>query len=256
MDSCDLGRRFVQQLLDWAAALPPARERKRALLHPANELWPWMHQLIDRCYRPSLDRLWGVTPAEFRHGCEHKIFIWAKAHPETLRRADFTDAKLGAFIKTTARNERVSIWRRMRKLNSLESYWDGSSGSADEAGRTLRPLPEGLRVEPEDPFAAPAVRLQTEFWQARQLMPRFHRSLRGKKRMRQLLALLLRLGRRLGKIKGFPAYWYVYRILRQRGKHLPVYLRGFLKHHLADLEYNVINSRLGFLRRAFLNFFL
>jgi hypothetical protein len=84
--------------------------------------------------------------------------------------------------------------------------------------------------------------------------PLFNRSLRGKTSMRQVLAWLLRLGRRLGRKKGFPAHWYVYRVLRRRGKHLPVYLRGFLKNHLPHLSYGVINSRLGYLRRAFIKF--
>jgi hypothetical protein len=118
---CDLSRRFVQLLLDWAAAPPGAREVKRALTDPDNEFRQWLCRVIERCYRPSLDHFWGVTKAEFRDGCVQKIFEWAKANREVLRRADFTDAKLGAFVRTTARNERVSIWRRMRKLNSLDA---------------------------------------------------------------------------------------------------------------------------------------
>ena len=256
MDSCDSSRRFVRPLLDWAAAPPDAREARRALMNPANEFWPWLYGVIERCYRLSLDHFWGVTKAEFRDGCVQKIFAWAKENTAVLQRPDFTDAKLGAFVKTTACHERISIWRRMRKLNSLNPYLDDSSGSPDQFEPMRRTTPSRLRVEPVDPFAPRYERLRAEFLHARRLMPLFHQSLRGKKRMRQVLALLLRLGRRLGKTKGFPGYWYVYRILRQRGKHLPEYLRGFLKKRLSDLEYNVINSRLGYLRRAFTNFSL
>ena len=256
MESCDLSRRFVQPLLDWAAATPDAREVKRGLMEPANPFWPWLHRLLDGGYRPSLNRLWGVTRAEFRDGCVHKIFAWARKNPEVLRRPDFTDAKLGAFIKTTAYHECVSLRRRMKKINSINPYIDASSGDPDQPERRQFLMPDRLRIEPDDPFENWYERLCLEFQRARRLMPPFHRSLRGQKRMRQLLAALLRLGRRLGKKNGFPGYWYVDRILRRRSKHLPVYLRGFLKRHLAHLEYNVINSRLGYLRRAFANFSL
>jgi hypothetical protein len=225
-------------------------------MDPTNDFWPWIRGLIEPCYRSSLDQLWGVTKAEFRDRCIHKVFAWAKANPSRLRQADFTDAKLAKFIRTLARNEQISIWRRMRKLTSLESHWDGTSGYADEAANTLRAMPASIRVEPADPFASRYEILHVEFLQARAVMPFFHRSLKGKKRMRQVLALLLRLGRRLGKKKGFPAYWYLYRILRRKGKHLPDYLRGFLKNRFSHLEYKVINSRLGYLRRAFRKFLL
>lgn len=256
MDSCDLSRRFVPLLLDWATALGDARAGRRELMNPANEFWPWLHGLIDRCYRPSLDHFWGVTPAEFRDGCVQKIFVWAKAHPAELQRPDFTDAKLGAFVRTLARNEGVSIWRRMRKFNSINPYSDAASGPPAQAEHTQRTLPDNMRVEPADPFTLRYERLRAEFVQACRLVPRFNRSLRGQKKMRQVLALLLYVGRRIGKKRGFPGYWYVYSILRRRGKHLPEYLRGFLIHRLPNVDYNVINSRLGYLRRAFAYFLL
>ncbi len=256
MDSCDLSRRFVRHLLDWAAAPPDAHEVKRELMDPANEFWPWICRVIERCYRPSLDQFWGVTKAEFRDHCVHKVFEWAETKPALLAQTDFTDAKLGAFIKTTARNERVSIWRRMQKLNSLESYWDGSSGFSDEAELKLHAMPGSMRVEPAEPFAQKYERLRAEFQRARSVMPPFNRSLKGKKRMRKVLALLLRLGRRKSRKRGFPAYWFAYRVLKQRGKHLPPYLRGFLRKRLSPLNPKAINSRLGYLRRAFGKFSL
>ncbi len=254
---CDLSRRFVQLLLDWAAAPPGAREVKRELMAPANEFWPWLCGIIEPCYHPSLDVLGGITEAEFRDHCVHKVFKWADTKPELLTQSYFTDARLAAFIRTLAHNEQISIWRRMRKLNSLDDYTDDSPASSTDEERTQHVLPEPLRVDPVDPFAAADAPRAAEFSQARAVMPFFGRSLHGKKRMRQLLALLLRLGRRIGKKKGFPAYWYVYRMLkRKRGKHLPDYLLGFLRKRLSPLNNKAINGRLACLRRAFTNFSL
>ncbi len=254
MDSLDLSRRFVRLLLDWATAPPGARDCTRALMDPTNDFWPWIHGLIEAYYRPSFNHFWGVSKAEFRDRCIEKVFVWVKTKVEQLPQANYTDNDLEASIRTIAFHEQISTWRRMRKLSSLDIYWDDASGSGEATGQIRQKLPAGLQVDPVEPFAAPYEQLQDEFRQARRVMPVFNRSLRGKIRMRQVLAWLLRLGRRLGKQKGFPAYWYIYRVLRRRGKHLPAYVRGFLQNHLPHLDYNVINARLGYLRRAFIKF--
>jgi len=254
MDSPDLSRRFVQLLLDWATAPPESRDLKRGLMDPANEFWPWIYGLIEAYYRPSFNHFWGMVKAEFRDRCVAKVFAWVKAKVERLQPTDYTDHDLEASIRTIALHEQITAWRRMRKLSSLDIYLDDAPGSGEATEPTRREVPAGLRVDPFDLFASPYERLHAEFRHARLVMPFFNRSLRGKTSMRQVLAWLLCLGRRLGRKKGFPAHWYVYRVLRRRGKHLPVYLRGFLKNHLPHLSYGVINSRLGYLRRAFIKF--
>lgn len=257
MQPHESSRRFVIVLADWAAAARGDPHPKRALMDPLQEFWPWMRQLVRPYYRQSLNKPGGMTMVDFMEECKVRVMRWAKNNLHKLQQTDFTDVHLKWMIKAIARNTAVSMWRPTKgvRIDRLDSDFDEQQNQQDSPGGSRQITPEALRVDPEELENGSYPLLQEEFVKARQAMLSFFRSVRRKKKkMRQLLALLLYLGRRIGRVRQFPGYWFVFRILTFRGKHLPKYVRGFLQAHLPRVKYSTINSRLVYLRRAFENF--
>ncbi len=252
MSSSDFLRRYVQPLADWARDGPASKSTPWN--NPLREFIPWARELIKPYYWGSLNQHGGMTMPQFVDDCIERVFLWAKANAPMLLQPHFTDVKLEWRIRRIAKNLRVDL-RRDIKANRLESL-DNYSGQRWSRVPRLQATPVSLTILPGEAGFSNYPSLEDEFVLACEVMPRFNQRLRSKKKMRQLLALLHRLGRRLGRRRGFPGYWYVWRVLRRKKGHLPAFARGYLQARLPQVEYKVINSRLGFLRRAFANFLL
>lgn len=258
MSSLDSLRRYVQPLADWARDGPG---NKSSLWNdPLRDFLPWARELIRRYYWESLNRRGGMTMPQFIDECFERVFVWAKRNVLTLQDPNFTDVELERLIRAMARNLRATLGRdiRSRRLESLDNFLDERWNRISHRESAPRPTPESLMTRPEEAGFSDYPNLEDEFILACEVMPLFNRRLRSMKKMREVLALLHCLGRRVGRRKGFPGYWYVWRVLpRTKGKgHLPVFARSYLQKHLPQVEYKVINSRLGVLRRTFANFLL
>lgn len=250
-------RRYVVPLADWARDGPEQQARTRKVMDPLGEFLPWARALIAHYYWPSLDHPRGMTMAQFIDDCIERVFLWAKPNAGLLEQPDFSDSQLEARIRFIARNQRATLWRekhRLKKMERLDAYEEEWRNRKDYPNSGLRRTPEGLVTPPEILELEGFWDLEDEFKRACWVMPRFNRALRRNKRMRELLAWLYRLGRRLGRRRHFPSYWYVWRILRRRHDHLPSYALGYLRAHLPHVPHKVINSRLGYLRRALATF--
>ncbi len=246
-------RRFVEPLLQWAKISQDHRQVKRNLLNTNHEFWPWLRSRVRAYYC-----FYFGPPTEFVEECATRLMFWARANVAALEDPAFNDNSLEGVLRTIASHWRADLRRerrkRLRRLERLDRYaeeWDTRRGYLSVS---LRAPPESLRVPPQEWNPAPYPRLEEEFSRAQLLLPSFGRALRGKSRMRQLLAALLCLGRRLGKARNFPGHWFVFRLLSTRAKHLPKFVRSFLRKRFPALDYKVINARLGYLRRAFQRF--
>ncbi len=254
MSSLDLLRRYVQPLADWARDGPENKRDFRA--PPWEEFLSWARKLIRPHYWESLNRRGGMTMPQFVDDCVERVLIWARNNAHTLQQRHFTDVKLRWCIRRIAINRRISLGREMQlhRLESLDDYSEERWGRPSYRESAPPPTPESLITRPVETGSSEFPNLEEEFILACEVMPRFNRRLRPMKKMREMLALLHCLGRRIGRRKGFPGYWYVWRVLRRKKGHLPVFVRRYLQKHLPQVEYKVINSRLGFLRRDFANF--
>lgn len=256
MSASDFLRRYVQPLADWARDGP---ENKNAPCdNPLKDFISWARELIKPYYWGSLNRQGGMTMPQFVDEGVERVFIWAKKNMLALQEPQFTDAALEWRIRRIAKNLRIKLWRetkvsRLERLDAFIEEWQ-SRGLFRQS--VLRSTPSSLITPPADMGFTKHPNLEDEFVLACEVMPRFNQRLRSMKKMRQLLALLHCLGRRVGRRRGFPGYWYVWRVLRRKRGHLPAFVRGYLQTRLPQVEYKVINSRLGFLRRTFANFLL
>ena len=246
-------RRFVEPLLQWAKISQDHRQFKRELLNSNHEFWPWLRSRVQAYYC-----FYFGPPAEFFEECESRLFFWARANVTALEDPAFNDGALEGVARKIARNLR-SDWRRqrrkrLRRLERLDRYSEEWEIGRGYSSMGLSVQPASLQVPPQEWDLVPYPFLEEEFARAQLLLPDFCRALRGKKRMRQLLAALLRLGRSVGKARNFPGHWLVYRVLATRAKHLPKFVRSYLRKRFASLDYKVINARLGYLRRAFRRF--
>jgi hypothetical protein len=251
-------RRYVRLLAGWAMAPPGDRQAIRALNDPLQGFHAWARSLVGRYYLPALNTLWGATPQEFIDECVQKIFLWAQKRRELLIQLDFTDSRLEGVIRKIARNHRETLRRRLerRRPQSLDSPSPKGSSANLIDRLAMSATFESPGNGTPGGWALCRSGLQMEFAFARKIVPEFGRSLRGEIKMRHLLGLLLRRGRRFSRAHLFPAYWYVLRLLKKRRTHLPKYLQKFLANSYPGVEYKVINTRLGYLRRAFESFCL
>lgn len=252
---CSL-RRYVQPLADWARDGPGNKSSPGN--DPLRDFLPWARELIRQYYWESLNRRGGMTMPQFVDDGIERVFIWAKANVQMLLQPHFTDSKLEWRVRRIARNLRTDLGRdiKSRRLESLDDYSEERWNRPSQRESAPRLTPECLTTPPEETGFSDYPNLEEEFVLACAVMPRFNQRLRAMKKMRELLALLHCLGRRVGRRKGFPGYWYVWRVLLRRKGHLPVFARSYLQKHLPQVESKVINSRLVFLRRAFANFLL
>lgn len=251
-------RHYVTPLVDWARDGPESSERIRAVLHPAGALWPWLRGVIAPCYWRSLDQPRGLTLPQFIDECRERVFIWAKEHVAEMSRPEFSDKNLKAVLRTIAHNLRTDVWREIKRhrWERLDDYFENPQHETHEQRSVPRRLPKELTVPPEEFELHRYLALADDFNLACRVMPRFHRSLRKMKKMRAVLAYLLRLGRKKGRLERVPAHWFVWRLLRKKKKtQLPRYIRAYLRARLPEVRYEVINARLGYLRRA-LTYFL
>lgn len=193
--------------------------------------------------------------SQFVDECRERLFIWAKANAAALARPEFSDENLKRVVRRLACNARANVWREIKRgrLEHLDDYLKKSRRDMESGKLT----PVSLKVWPQVYGAQDYAELEDDFARARWIMPRFTRALRAKKKMRALLALLHRLGRSEGKLEQFPAHWFVWRLLRKKKKtHLPRYIREHLRACLPQVEYEIINARLGYLKRALVSFLL
>lgn len=256
MSSLDSLRRYVQPLADWARDGPENKCDPRTTYW--DEFLPWARKLIRHHYWESLNRRGGMTMPQFVDDCVERVLVWAKNNVPTLQQFHFMDVKLGRCIRRIAINRCISLGRevKLRRLESLDDYSEERWNRPSQRESAPRLTPVSLTTQPEETGFSDYPNLEDEFVLACEVMPRFNRRLRSMKKMRQVLALLYCLGRRVGRRKGFPGYWYVWRVLLRRKGHLPVFARSYLQKHLPQVESKVINSRLVFLRRTFANFLL
>ncbi len=256
METDDVRRRYVCQLVDWALAPPGNRAAKRALNHPLQEFHARARKLAGQYYFQSLDTLWGASRVEFVDECIEKVFEWVKKNTDQLMQTDFTDDRLEGYIRKTARNLRVDLRRKIERarLQSIDTPAGRDSAANMPEHDATDSTFEGLGDEPRGRWFLRNPDLQMEFARAQKIIPAFGQSLRGEIKMRQMLSLLLRLGRKYRNKRLLPAYWFVLRILKKRRSHLPKFLRDILQESFPDATYLVINTRLGYLRRAFETF--
>jgi hypothetical protein len=193
---------------------------------------------------------------EFVDECLRKVLVWAKNHGELLMQLEFTDNRLRGVIKRTARNHCLTLGRRLkrRQPRSLDTpagseYAESLIDEHDQGTSS-----GGLVEETPGRWALDGSDFRWEFARAQRLMPAFGKSLRGEAKMRQMLGAILRHGRMHSKQGYLPAYGYARRILITRHTHLPEDLRKYLQDRFHDVDYKVINGRLGYLRREFAKF--
>ncbi|MEK7727850.1 MAG: hypothetical protein AAB354_05510 [candidate division KSB1 bacterium] len=252
-------RRYVPLLVDWARDGPEERERIRAVMHPLGEFWPWVDKAIAPCYWPSLNRPRGMTMPQFIDECRERVFLWAKANKAEIAQLEFGDDNLRAVIWTIARNTCIEIWRELKRARweSLDDYLESRSHNPQEESAGPRRTPENLQTPPEESALLGKLALEEETRGVTEMMPRFNRSLRPMKKLRELMAALYRLGRREGQREKISAHWFVWRLLRRpKGTQLPQYIRDDLRARWPEVKYAVINARLRCVRRALTNFLL
>ncbi|MCI0694034.1 hypothetical protein L0337_18755 [candidate division KSB1 bacterium] len=156
-----------------------------------------------------------------------------------------------AFVRKIAANYCYSLGRQLRRrwFHSLDEY--GEEPDDD----TPRCTPAKLQVPADDPAAARYPSLEGEFLRAQQLIPEFLHSLVGKEKTLELVCALRSLGVTLGKLHGFPADSWVFRVLkRPRNEHLPLMVQKFLRVKFAMLEPSTLTGRVTYLRRIFRTF--
>jgi hypothetical protein len=244
--------RFIHLLADWVAAAPGDRQPTRALLDPRNDDFRlWLRAVAGTQYWDKFDRRGGLSKEEFEEECLYRLFLWMQHHKEQVAKAELTINNLEAFVRTIAQNYCRSLGRRLRRrwFHSLDEY------SEEPDDDTPRRTPEKLQVSADDPTAARYPSLEGEFLHAQRLIPEFVRSLVGREKTLELLRALRALGVTLGKLHGFPADWWVFRVLkRPRKEHLPLMVQKFLRVKFAMLEPSTLAGRVTYLRRIFRTF--
>lgn len=261
MEMTDSSREIVCLLADWVALAANAREATRTLMEPfVQQRWrSWMLRKVKRYYFESLNRTEGYWLEDFVADCSLLVLRWAQGHPEELRQPDFTDRELGYVVSKMAKRWCFSLCRRYnrRQIESLEAYLSQTEPEI------LQSFPLSLQATQDHALLNEHPLLPAQLRQARQLLREFASSLRGQRKMRQMLATLLRYARRLEKIEGFPlylwllrAYLWVLQVLRARKEHFPPEARDYLRNRFPHLDYSVISGRLVYLRRTFREFLL
>ncbi|MDZ7305298.1 MAG: hypothetical protein ONB44_24505 [candidate division KSB1 bacterium] len=240
--------RFVRLLADWAAA-PGDRQIIRRLRDPLHDpIWQRLRTIAASYYWDKFACRGGAFKEEFEEECIYRLFVWITRHPEEMRQGEFTFHNLEALVKRIAENHRNSIGRRLRRrwFHSLDEYGEELNDASP------RRTPEKLQVSAQDPAAARYPGLEGEFLHAQRLIPEFVRSLAGKEKILELVCALRALGATLGKLHGFPADWWVFRVLkRRRREHLPSMVQKFLRVKFARLDSITLEGRVTCLRRVF-----
>lgn len=260
MEKTDSSREIVCLLAAWVAS-PNEREAARALMEPfAQQRWrSRMSSLVKRYYFDSLNHSEGYWLEDFAADCSLLVLRWAKRHSAELSQPEFTDRELGYVVRKMARRWCFSLCRRYnrRQIESLEAHL------AETGPEILRPIPLSLQAFQDHALLNAHPLLPAQLRQARQLLREFALSLRGQRKMRQMLATLLRYARQLEKLEGFPLYlWllrahlWVLQVLQARKEHFPPEARDYLRAQFPHLDYSVISGRLVYLRRTFREFLL
>lgn len=240
-------RRYAVTLAKWAAA-PAARESIRALMDPADgELFDWIRRLVTPYYQRHRHQLYGEDGDDLVDECTLELLEQARSQPRRLLDPDFTDEHLARIIKWIAKCRVIDLLRRQKskRFFDIDEYGDGA-----EEGK-WRPPPPALWVVPDHSVLDSYPAREAEYRQTRLVVNDYARTIRGQTKMRQVLAVFLCYTHELGKEEGCPRHWLVLPILLQRHVHLCEELRQVLQRAFPNVAYEVINSRLGHLRRSF-----
>jgi hypothetical protein len=249
-------RCYVEPLLSWAQASQSDQKVKREFLDPRHAFWPWLKSRVQSYYS-----VYYGPPVEFREECSMRLLLWAQNHVPDLALPEFTDGRLEAVLRTIAANLRKDTirQRKLRRLESLDRMMEEWENRRGYFGASARLLPAGLYTPAlqgrEGEWLSPL--LHEEFEHARYLIAHFGRWLRGRRKMRQLLAALLHLGRRLERRENAASPWFAYHVLiLPEHRHLPDFAVDFLRRWFDPLPYDSVNARLRCLRAAFQRFSL
>jgi hypothetical protein len=246
MESQKASRRHVDILAKWAAA-PAERASLRGLSDPAGKgLCDWIAQLARPYYDPRYDAACGDVE-DFIEECRLTLLRQARSEPQRLFDPDFSDERLERIIRWIAKCRRDDLRRRLQ-LGRQFTRIDESHEEDDEHRRSPPPVPW---VEQDHwSFDLYPVR-EDEHRQARNIVSAYARSIRGQKKQRQVLAFFLRYAQQLGKEADCSRHWLVLHILALRRLHLSEDVRLALQQAFPNLQYTVINARIGQLRRSF-----
>lgn len=242
-----VSRRHVDTLAKWAAA-PTARESIRVLMDPADgELFTWIRRLVTPYYQRNHHQLDGEEGEDFIDECTLALLEQARSQPQRLRAPDFTDERLGRIVKWIAKCRVIDLLRRKKskRFVDIDDYGDGAEQEQ------WRPPPPALWVLPEEAALDSYPARHAEYQETRIVVNAYARSIRRQNKMRQVLAILLCYTHQLGKEAGCSRYWLLMHILVLRHVHLCEELRRRLRQAFPHVDYAVINSRLGHLRRSF-----
>jgi len=233
-------RCFVRPLLDWANREPDDRIPIRKLMDPMDGVYQWMRKLAEGYFYPSLNRDRGITQDDFAADCVERVLRWAKRNVHELAVNDFTDDNLEAKVRTISKNYSISLLRRMkdRYFKTMEEFQNNEDSEHKHRTPVALVGEQGHLALDLFPRIKPTMRRFAE------------KALKKNPKMLQTYDALFLYCEYLCATDGVSPYWLTYKILQTRGQQLSDGLRDYLKSVFPNDAYKVINSRIGFLRRA------